>query len=356
MFVKLVAGSLLIIALASILVTSAMIPAFGVQLDTLLIPKRGKADAFIKSVEVVYIEYPNGGKLQSILQNTKDVLAFTADKNTPGVKELIDKINNNLLKQKMSPVAVEDVKIDYKTELKADVKRATLEHNLKLGLVLTDFVLHAGSASEGTLIDLNWRGLYVNEPVVLKTEDYGDVDINFPSGYYYARHPEVIKELENTEAMTLLNKPAIDLRELTDLPIDKWSWLFDPTGSIRESERFGFQEVEGANVITFFAYGESSVETGTIREKASKVDFSINGVQYTVRNTSPPSSASIQVAGYAEESIQGTDEGALVFDNVPEGGGKSYTGGFPIVVLAVLGGLMGAVAGFVLWRANKKEK
>ncbi len=342
------------VAFALLLLTSAIIPAFAVQLDTLLIPKRDKAEALYKSIEVIYIEYPNGGKLQSTLKNASDKIAFTANKDTPGVQELIEKINTNLIRQKSSPVIVEDVKIDYKAELKADERRAVLEHNLKLDLIVTRFVLNAGSTSEGTLIDLNWRGLNVDEPVVLTTEQYGDVEINFPSGYYYNKHPEVMKELENTEAIQVLNRATIDFRELTDISIDKWHWLFDPSGSIKEAERFGFKEVEGANLVTFFALGEGSLREGIHREKTTKAEVAVDGVQYVVRSTSPPSSATIQVTGYATESIQGTDEGALVFDFVPEGAGKSYTGGFPIVVLAVLGGLMGAVAGFVLWRANKK--
>ncbi|MFQ5940403.1 MAG: hypothetical protein ACE5KA_01725 [Nitrososphaerales archaeon] len=348
------AVSLLIFALASIVITSAIIPAFAVQVDTLMIPKRGKADVFYKSVNIFYFEFPNGGKLQSLLQNVDDQIAFTADKDTPGVTELINKINNNLVNQKNSPVIVEDIKVDYKAKLKGQEKRSVLEHNLKMDIVISDFVMFTGSTSEGTLIDLNWRGLHVDEPVVLKTEEYGDFDINFPSGYYYAKYPGLMKEVENTAAMDILGKPTIDLRELTDLPIDKWAWLFDPSGSIKESEQFGFTEVGGANLITFFAYGESNVQTGVLRERTMKVDFAIDGIDYEMRSTSPPSNASIQIAGYATESIQGSDESALVFEFVPEGAGKSYTGGFPIVVLAVLGGMMGAVAGFVLWRANKK--
>lgn len=355
---RLRAGLLLAVLFMSILVTSTVIPAFGVQLDTLLVPKRDRALAAYRTLEVIYLEYPNGGTLQSMLQNVNDQISFVADKNTPGVQELIDKINQNLVKEKNSPVVVEDAKINFKAMLKGDEKKAILEHTIKLDLTIARFVLGAGSSAEGTLIDLNWRGLYVDEPVVIKTAEYGDVEINFPSGYYYARQPDVMKAVENTEAMKLLNAPTLDFRELTDLPINKWDWLFDPTGSIKEAERFGFKEEEGAALVTFFAYGASSVEAGAeiSREKVAKVDFAVDGTSYVARITSPPSSASIQITGYAEEKITGADEGAIVFDFVPEGAGKSYTGGFPIVVLGVLGGMMGAVAGFVLWRTSKKEK
>jgi hypothetical protein len=331
-----------------------MIPAFAVQLDTILIPKRDRAEAVYRSVTIVYIEYPDGGKIKSELENVTDQLAFTADKNTPGVQVLIDKISENLVKERKSPVRVEDVKIDYRTTLKGVSDRATLEHVLKLDVLVTNFVLNPGAGSEGSLIDLNWRGFNIDDPITVTTEQYGDVEINFPSGYLYARQPEVIKMLENSEATKILDQPTIDFREFVDLTLDKWHWSFDPTGSIQESERWGFTEVEGANVITFFALGEGSIREGIYREKFSEVDVAIDGDQYVVRNTAPPSSASIQILGYADPSIQGTDEGAIVYENVPEGAGKSYAGGFPITVLVVLGGMLGAVAGFVLWRANKK--
>jgi len=354
--VKFKSGPILMLALTSIILTSLLTPAFAVQLDTLLMPKKDRAEALYMSGNFVNIEYPNGGKLKSMLENVNDQVAFTADKNTPGVQVLIDKINQHLVSraEKKSPIRVEDVKIDYKATLKGGSDRATLETRLKLDLLITHFVLHAGSASEGTLIDLNWRGFNVGESVIVKTEQYGDVEINFPSGYLYARQPELMKILENSEASKILSQPSIDFREFTDLALDKWHWSFDPTGSIKESESFGFKEIEGANVVTFFALGEGSIREGIYKEKITKVDVAVDGDQYVVRNTTPPSSASIQILGYAEESIQGTDEGALVYDYAPEGAGKSYTGGFPITVLLVFGGMLGAVAGFVLWRANKK--
>lgn len=354
MNVKFGTGLILMVALTSILLTSMIIPAFAIQLDTLLIPKRDRAEAVYKSLSVVYIEYPNGGKLKSMLENAKDGIAFVADKNTSGVKDLIDKMNQNLLREKNSPVLVEDVKIDYKASLKGDSERAVLEHNLRLNVLITRFVLHAGSASEGTLIDLNWRGMHIDDPVVVKTEQYGDFEINFPSGYFYARQPEVMNFLENTEANGLLNQASIDYREFTNLSLDKWHWLYDPTGSLKESERFRFVETEGAKVVTFFALGESSVREGRTVELTKKIELNVDDQQYIVRSTQPPRAASIQVLGYATASIQGTDEGALVFETVPEGAGQSYTGGFPITVLAVLGGMLGAIAGFVLWRAGKK--
>ncbi|MFY3741845.1 MAG: hypothetical protein HMLIMOIP_002305 [Candidatus Nitrosomirales archaeon] len=343
------------LSLTSVLFSGFLTPAFAVQLDTLLMPAKNTGEAFYKNVDIVYIEYPNGGKVKSELENVNDQISFTADKSTPGVQELIDKINQKLVKERKSPAIIEDLKIDYRATLEGEGDRAVLERLLKLNAKVTNFVINAGSAEEGTLIDLNWRGFKLDEPAVIKTEEYGDVDINLASGYFYARQPEIMKILGNSDAVKVLNKPSIDFTEFTDLTLDKWHWSFDPTGSIKESENFGFTETGGAKVITFFALGEGSIREGIHRETITEVDVAVDGEQYKVRNTTPPSAASIQILGYATQSIQGSDEGAVVFENAPEGGtGKSYTGGFPITVLMVMGGMLGAIAGFVLWRANKK--
>lgn len=350
-------GTILALALTSTILMSFLIPASAIQLDALMVPNDNSGEAVYRSIYIVYFEYPNGGKLKDLLENVNHQIAFTADKNTPGVQELINKLNDVLVKEKKSPATISDLKIDYRSTLKGGSDRATLEHQVKLDATVTRFVLGQTTGKDdysgGTLIDLNWRGFGIKDPVMIKTQEFGDIDINLPSGHLSLSHADILKMLENTDAAAILNQPSLDYNDFSALSLDKWHWSFDTSGIVKDSERFGFKEVGGAKVVTFFALGESSIREGIHKETTSEAKITIDGQQYVVRSTTPPSSASIQILGYATENIQGADEGAIVADNAPEGG-RSYTGGFPITVLAVLGGMLGAVAGFVLWRANKK--
>lgn len=355
MLVRFVSKTGLVLSLASILLLSgALIPAFAAQLDSLLIPNTDKASGTYRSVDVFYIEYPDGGKLKSMLEGVRDDVRFTVDKNDPGVKSLTGMINKNLLRERNSPVSIEIEEVEFRATLKGESDRAVLEHVINMDFVLTGFVLRPGTPTEGALIDMNWRGFMINEPATISTQEFGEIDINLPSGYFYARQPEVMSLLENSEASSILNQPTLDYTEFVSLTLDRWHRTFDPTGSIVESEAFGFQEVGGARAVTFYAAGESSIREGIQIEKTTKIEVAIDGDNYIVRSTKPPTAASIQVLGFANTEIQGTDEAALVFENPPEGAGQAYSGGFPIVVLAVLGGMLAAVAGFVLWRVNKK--
>lgn len=349
-----VTGFVLMFILGSVLITSTAISAYAIQLDTTLITQRDRAESVFRAVNVLYIEYPNGGNIKTLLQGNNDQIEFTADRNTPGMPALIQRINNNLVNQKQSPVVVEDAKLTYRAVLSTDDRRAVLENTVRLELVVTRFVLHTGSPAEGTLIDLNWRGWFIDEPIVVRTEEYGDINISQLGGYFYSKMPEVIQAFEGTRAMEMFNRPVLDFRELTDLSIDKWHWLFDPSGSIAEAERYGFREQEGAALVTFFSAGEGGLREGIHREKTMRYDVTADGTNYTVSSTTPPSSATIQVLGYAVQRVQGGNEGAIVWDFVPEGVQQTYNPD-TILVLGGLGVLMGAIAGFVLWRANKKS-
>ncbi len=348
--------AILALSLSSLILLATMPAAFAFQLNAVISPTRDSAEAIYRSVQVVYIEYPNGGQIKSMLQNVNDELKFSADKNTPGMSELIGKINNALVKERKSPALVEDLKIDYKMVLKGENDKAVLEQSIKVDALITGFVIQPAAYDDPALIDLNWRGFRVMDPIMIQTQEYGLVDINLPSGYLYARQPQLMSMLEKTDATTILNQPLLDYTEFVDLTLDKWHSLFNPISGQQQGAEFGFEEEEGAKAVTIYSAGEGSLREGIYREKTLKVDITIDGVAYTVRSTSPQSSGTMDILGWAKTNIEeGGEEGAYVFSEPPAGGGgQAATGGFPFMVLVVLGGLMAAVAGFVLWRVNKK--
>lgn len=349
------ARTLAVSFLASLVLMAAVPAASAFQLNALVSPVTDKAEADYSSVHVAYIEYPQGGEVKSILENVNDEVRFSADKDTPGVSELIDKINSALVSESKSPAQVADIELHYKAVLKGTGDRSILETSLKVSLLLTNFVVQPGAYDQPALIDLNWRGFRVTEPVPIQTEEYGEININFPSGYMYARQPEVMSILENTDAVRIFNSPLLDYSEFSDLKLDEWHWLFNPIASQPEGAAFEFELPEGAKALTVYSAGESSLREGIHEIKTEREDVTINGAAYTVRSTSPQSSGTMDVLGWAQTSITEEGEGAFVYSEPPEGGaGQAATGGFPFMVLLVLGGLMAVVAGFVLWRANKK--
>jgi hypothetical protein len=105
-------------------------------------------------------------------------------------------------------------------------------------------------------------------------------------------------------------------------------------------------------VVSIYSLGESSFREGTFQETEKQASATIDGTPITVESTTPPPSAQMTIAGFSKIQKSGDTEFAVVTQQAPAGT-TTATGGFPIQVLLVLGGMMGAVAVFVLIKTRK---
>jgi hypothetical protein len=136
------------------------------------------------------------------------------------------------------------------------------------------------------------------------------------------------------------------------LPMDRWHFLFDPTGSQASATGSGYSEEGGSRVVSVFSLGESSFREGTHSVSESSVDTTVDDSKISIRASNPPPSGQIQIAGFAKVQKINDAEIAFITPNAPEGTVTS-SGNFPIQVLLILGGMMGAVAVLVLIKARK---
>lgn len=207
-----------------------------------------------------------------------------------------------------------------------------------------------GTEGSQQIVDLEWRGIVIEDPLVVNAPDIGEIDVNHPIGLLEAIHPTIADQLASTAATEVLEDPILNFEEFNKAPMSSWQFLFDPVGAYGGS--VGLQGTEGATVLSVYALGESSIREGTHVAKEKDVDVTINGAPVRVHSTTPPPSGQITIAGYAEDRETGGNEFAIVSAEAPAGA-VTATGGFPIQVLLVLGGMMGAVAIFVLLKARK---
>jgi hypothetical protein len=129
-----------------------------------------------------------------------------------------------------------------------------------------------------------------------------------------------------------------------------WHKLFDPVGSYGGS--VGLEGTEGAKALTVYSFGESSIREGAHVAEEKDATATISGVEVKVHSQNPPPSGQITIAGYADEQENQGSEFAVVSADAPEGV-QTSTGGFPIQVLLIFGGMMGAIAIFILFKARK---
>jgi hypothetical protein len=333
-----------------ILIPTAISQSFASQMEVFLLPERDAAEPIFTSIRFVTLKYEPGSELSQIFNGKNERVMFELNSTTQGMEELQKSVNDAILKEKKSPIQLSNSTLDYVAQIRGDEDGAQLSYKIKFAPHITNFVLPSNSTTPA--LDLDWRSVVVQGPLRVTVPEYGEFDINYPIGPVKALFPDAAQKLMSVEeTKNIFETPLLDYEEI-GMPMDRWHFLFDPTGSQASAAGAGYAEEGGSNVVSVFSLGESSFREGTHAATESSASVPIDGSQVNIKSSDPPPSGQIQVAGFAQVKNIGGAEIAFVSPKGPSGTATA-TGGFPIQVLLILGGMMGAVAILVLVKARK---
>ena len=319
-----------------LLILSGFMPyAQAVQLDAEIPTGQDTINPSFQFLRVVYIEYPNGGEIAKLLQGKTQAVSFSADSKTIGMDNMINQINQNL-RSIPSDAFVTDAKINYQAILSGNENSAVIEYKIELVPTITNHVIQR--QSEKSTVDANWRGIKLDQPIVIDTE-YGSFDINNPKSALDVLLPDVMAKIKDKN-IKILELPILDASGILNLPLYKWQSLFDNTAIIPGSVEYKFS---GKYVITHYTMGECSVEVGACNDRKWSQDFETDK-KYSIKIVESQDDASIAIEGYADSSTFG---GIEVFEtslkntvnDVPETG---FPGGvmYGMAGMAVIGGIV----------------
>src|SRR5205807_1604200 len=130
------------------------------------------------------------------------------------------------------------------------------------------------------VIDLEWRKVSLRLPVYITDSKLGKVDINHPIGILKAKFPDLASKLESTGASDIMNSPILDFSAF-NVGMDRWHFLFDPTGNLVESSSY-LRGSTTSKVVSVFALGESSFREGTFVSVDKSVPVTIDGTNVVV--------------------------------------------------------------------------
>jgi len=339
------------VGLIGLLVIGSISPVWAAQLDARLSTHLTEAQPTFKFLKTVFIEYPDGGEISKLLNGQDILVSIEANKDTPGVSELIVKMNSNL-QSIDSTVFVTDLQLTYRAHLKGQGGQAAVDYKVTMVPTITNYLLRPADDANPALIDAQWRGITVKGPVTITDTEHGDVDINTLIGFLKKESPEVYAKIAGTEGETLLNDSLIDASGILTQPLSNWHHLFDPSGTISETAKWGYTE---KLVITSFTMGESSIREGIQGEKEKEVEFTTDK-KYVIRSVESANSATISIDGFVTDVTVDEAEYFGSSPKVPEGYATTSTGGFPVGVMYGMAAMGAAVAVFVLVWSDRKLK
>ena len=239
-------------------------------------------------LRVIYIEYPDGGKLAELLQEQNQTLSFDVDK----TDELVALLNQNLESIPSNAVAT-DVKVKYQATLQGNQNYAVIEYKLQIIPTLSNHIFKQGEQT--STIDASWRGISVSTPIIVATP-HGMFDVNNPISALDVMTPNVSEKLQG---VSILEMPLADASGISDLPLPRWHSLFDNTAILPGAVQYNYT---GENVITNFSMGECTIFIGTCEDREWLYDIVLDK-QYTIRVIESRDDAVIALEGYVESGM-----------------------------------------------------
>jgi hypothetical protein len=321
-------------------------------MTVVLSPKLNQAEPVFTANRFITLQYDPASELAKKFATVNDNIRFQANASSQGMAELISGINQDIFTEKQSPISIQNATVDYTGTLRGSSDRLILSYKIVFTPSITGFTLPSNSSeSGGALVDLDWRGFFTKRPLELQVLSLGNVSINYPISLLQIKYPELAQQLNSSEAGQIFHTPLFNFEKI-GTPMERWHFLFDPTGSQASTAGSGYQELGGARVVSIFSFGESSFREGTMEAEESDATALVDGTNINIHSNTPPPSGQVQIGGFATVSRNGNSEIAFVTENAPEGT-TTATGGFPLQVLLILAGMMAAVSVFVLWKARK---
>jgi len=339
--------------IVAILISGFISQAYASDMTASIITETNKADARFTGVKNISIKYPEGSSIAQQLNGKNERIEFTLNGTSTdqqnGMAGLIQ-ATNKALAQSNSPVQVSAGNIHYIATIKGGPASALMSVKIDYQPTLTKFVLSKGDAqSKGDIVDLEWRSFKIDGPINLKSP-FGEINVNQAIGALEAKYPDIAAKLSNSGVSAVLQEPIMDFSKF-NTPMSNWHFLFDPVGTYGSGTITG-SDFAGAKALSVYSLGESSFREGTFESQETTGSATVDGGALNVKSQTPPPSGQITIAGFSKLQEQQGQEFAIVTAEAPADA-QTSSGGFPIQVLLVFGGMMGAVAIFVLLKARK---
>lgn len=341
--------SIFVVLFAGLLIIGSGTSVWGAQLVAKIIPDDESVKVKMTYQRTVTIVYNDGGELADLLRGENWEVSVNADFSNPGVQDLINKLNQKIAADG-SNSHITDLDVEYSAKLNGNPTSTLIDYKIILEPTLSNYNIRKYSLNSPSLVDLAWRGLSVNTPIVID-----GIEINFPGSVLLNEEPEVQAIISGTEADSILSANLINADGIRDQPLGNWHKLFDPTGISSDASQFGLSEEIKGFVVTTYTMGESSFREGIQVEKEVEVEFT-KDKDYIVRSVESADSANVSVIGFASIDVLDNAEVLGVTPDAPQGSGDTTGGGFPIMIIYGMAGMAGIGAIAVLFMSSRKLK
>lgn len=343
------------IMMASILITGTVAPALGAQLEAQINPATDSSDFKMIYQRTAFIEYPEGSGLSQTFQGQTWQGAGEAGPEDPAVMALQQSINDKI-RSDGSIASLSDLAVEYSVQMTGRELNTSFDLRVVLTGQIVNYVITQDQIR--TLVDLGWRGMSSDIPVVID-----GIDINIPLNMLQTQEPALYDIVVGTEAGDILSMPLINANFILEQPMTNWHFLFDPTGINVDASQFGMSSELAGQVLSSWTMGESSIREGIQVER--EWDASVTGlthpdipgdISYDLRAVQSSDQANLHVIGFGALDVLEGVEIAGVTARAPDDFATTSTGDFPVIIIYGMAGLAAVGGGLFFMFSNRTLK
>jgi hypothetical protein len=340
---------LLTVLIGGIIALGSNSSVWAAQIDARINPNAETSPFSFNYQKTIFIEYPNGGQLFDELHEKEWTVHNSADGSNPGVQKLIQ-ILNQKIQSDGSHSKISDLKVTYDFHLKGRNLNTAIDYKIILEGTLTGYVITKDQVR--TLVDMGWRGMSTNEPIVID-----GVEINLPISVLKDKEPAVYNIISGTEADKIMSKGLINADFILEQKMTNWHFLFDPTGINADASRFGLDKSITGFVVSKWTMGESSLREGRQVERVVEAPISADK-NYVVRSVQSSDQGNIAAIGFGALDVLDGLEIAGITPKPPAGYATTSTGEFPILIVYGMAGMaaIGGIGFFIFSNRSLKNQ
>ena len=296
---------------AILVMISASTPAWAADLFARIDPEDEPSRFSIEYQKTISIEYPEDGlrpednRIHGQLNGNDWQVTGFADSANPGVQDLTDQMNRNIL-DSGSQASISDLVVSYDVHLKPFDGHMSIDYDILIRGKIYNYTI--ARDPQITLIDLGWRGLSAHDEVVID-----GVEINLPISILESHSPGMHDILAGTEADEILLQPIINADRILEQPMADWHFRIDRP--ITDQGLHGGKAAEF--VLSKWALGGFDRWQNNDIEAGTQVTVTLDQ-EYTVKSKQTVDGAIISVWGYGKPVVLDGVEVLKVTPTMPE--------------------------------------
>ena len=329
------------IILAIVIITGFVVPVSAVDFTAQLSTTSATAKPSFQFERTYAIDYPDGGEIKNMLNGKNTSMTFHLSPSDPIKQSLVKSLTSENIEDLKSGANITDVDITYYATLYTTDTETHIDYKITFIPTVSNYVLRPATSDSAAILDTQWRGLTIQDPVLVNISNYGQFDINSPIDFIKKQFPDLYSKIKGSNAENLFEIPLMSSNDLMSDPISKWQHLFDPAYTLVETNSLGYK---GQKItISTYATGESNISEGLMLPTVKNADFNAD-VDYPVSYTERAGSASIQIDGYvAVADINGVEYFGSS-PQAPQGSGINSTGNYSAQVIYSMAGFAVVIA------------